>query len=119
MATSVILLKILLKTLNSLICEEGVLASEQRQNMLMTVATLGALGERVRQSLEDKAARAEKKPRESDPIYSKAGTPWSEDDDELLRPLIDGIPDEELDHHIRWPHAFTLERVTFSIIIHA
>ncbi|WP_153188574.1 hypothetical protein [Hafnia alvei] len=126
MATSVILLKILLKTLNSLIFEEGVLTSEQRQNMLMTVATLGALGERVRQSLEDKtarkaakAARAEKKPREPNPIYPKAGTPCSEEDDELLRLLIDGIPDEELDHHIRWPHAFTLERVTFSIIIHA
>lgn len=77
----------LLKTLNSLICEEGLLTTEQRQNMVMTVATLGALGERVRQSIEDKAARkaarAEKKPREPDPIFPKAGTPWS--DDELLR----------------------------------
>lgn len=113
----------LLKTLNSLICEEGLLTTEQRQNMVMTVATLGALGERVRQSIEDKAARkaarAEKKPREPDPIFPKAGTPWSDDDDELLRTLIDGIPDVELDHHIRWlseklgrtPHAIALRIV--------
>lgn len=64
----------LLKTLNSLICEEGLLTTEQRQNMVMTVATLGALGERMRQSIEDKAAhkaaRAEKKPREPDRRYA-------------------------------------------------
>lgn len=99
----------LLETLNALICEDGLLTAEQRQHMVMTVATLGALGERVRLTGEEKAARkaakaaqTEKKPREPDPVFPRAGSAWSDDDDSLLETLIDDVPDEEIDHHMRW-----------------
>lgn len=99
----------LLETLNALICEEGLLTAEQRQPMVMTVATIGALGERVRLAVEEKearkaakAARAEKKPREPDPVFPRSGTPWTDDDDSLLDTLIEDVPDEEIDHQMHW-----------------
>lgn len=99
----------LLETLNALICEEGLLTAEQRQPMVMTVATLGALGERVRLAAEElearkvaKKARSEKKPREPDPVFPRSGTPWTDDDDSLLDTLIEDVPDEEIDHHMHW-----------------
>lgn len=44
----------LLSTLNDLICEEGLLTREQRENMVMTVATIGGLNERIRQAAAEK-----------------------------------------------------------------
>lgn len=99
----------LLETLNALICEEGLLTAEQRQHMVMTVATLGALAERARLATAEKvarkaakAAKAEKKPREPDPVFPRSGTPWTEEDESLFHTLIEDLPDEEIDHHMRW-----------------
>ncbi|MCT4707650.1 hypothetical protein MUA03_17355 [Enterobacteriaceae bacterium H16N7] len=98
-----------IEILNTLICEEGLLTGEQRQPMVITVATLGALGERIRQAGKNKAARkaekaasGEKKPREPDPVFPRSGTSWTEEDEEIIRTLIHDLPDEEIDHHIRW-----------------
>lgn len=109
----------LLETLNALICEEGLLTAEQRQHMVMTVATLGALAERARLATAEKvarkaakAAKAEKKPREPDPVFPRSGTPWTEEDESLFHTLIEDLPDEEIDHHMRSPYAIAVRIVS-------
>lgn len=97
----------LLDTLNALICEEGMLTSKQRENMVMTVATIGALGERVHRATEDKEERkaarnADRIPREPDPVFPRSGTPWTEDDLSVIHSIIDDIPDAEIGHHVLW-----------------
>ncbi|EBF3227155.1 hypothetical protein AZH90_004334 [Salmonella enterica subsp. enterica serovar Legon] len=99
----------LLDTLNALICEEGMLTSKQRENMVMTVATLGALDERIRRAAEDKeerkatrTAKKDKKPREPDPVFPRSGAPWTDDDLSLIHSIIDDIPDEEIGNQVLW-----------------
>lgn len=110
----------LLETLNALICEEGLLTAEQRQHMVMTVATLGALAERARLATAEKAARkaakAEKKTREPDPVFPRSGTPWTEEDESLFHTLIEDLPDEEIDHHMRWLSG-KLQRTPYAIAV--
>lgn len=66
----------LIETLNALICEEGILSKAQRENMVLCVATLGALGERFsssntikEQKKNDTSEKKEKKTREPDPVF--------------------------------------------------
>lgn len=72
----------LLSTLNDLICEDSLLTREQRENMVMTVATIGGLNERIRQAAAEKEARKQakaekppKKPREPDLVFPRSGKP--------------------------------------------
>ncbi|WP_426347885.1 hypothetical protein [Cronobacter universalis] len=99
----------LLSTLNDLICEEGLLTREQRENMIMTVATIGGLNERIRLAASEKEAckraKAEKtlkKPREPDLVFPRSGKPWTSEDHDLIHGIIDGIADEEIDNRVLW-----------------
>ncbi|EPP1033962.1 hypothetical protein ACULWP_003316 [Cronobacter turicensis] len=99
----------LLSTLNDLICEDGLLTREQRENMVMTVATLGGLNERIRQAAAEKEARKQakaekppKKPREPDLVFPRNGKPWASEDLDLMHSIIDGIPDAEIDNQVLW-----------------
>ncbi|ELY4132908.1 hypothetical protein SMZ38_004121 [Cronobacter turicensis] len=117
----------LLSTLNDLICEEGLLTREQRENMVMTVATIGGLNERIRQAAAEKEARKQakaekppKKPREPDLVFPRSGKPWASEDLDLIHGIIDGIPDEEIDNQVLWlsekqgrtPYAIALKIVS-------
>lgn len=51
----------LVETLSALICEDDLLNREQRENMIMTVATLGGMHERLRQVTASKEARKQDK----------------------------------------------------------
>lgn len=117
----------LIDTMNALICEDGVLSKEQRENMVLCVATLGALGERF-SSLDSKGAlrktvkeeKKEKKPREPDLVFPRNGAPWTSADMDLIHSIIDDIPDDDLKFHIEWlsekqgrtPYAIALKIVS-------
>ncbi|EJG2388462.1 hypothetical protein AM391_RS21220 [Kluyvera ascorbata] len=117
----------LIDTLNALICEVGVLSKEQRENMVLCVATLGALGERF-SALDSKGAlkkivkaeKKEKKPREPDIVFPRNGAPWISADIDLIHSIIDDIPDDDLKFHIEWlsekqgrtPYAIALKIVS-------
>lgn len=51
----------LVETLSALICEDDLLTREQRENMIMTVATLGGMHERLRQVSASKEAQKQAK----------------------------------------------------------
>ncbi|HGH2724717.1 TPA: hypothetical protein ACJH2U_004667 [Salmonella enterica subsp. enterica serovar Saintpaul] len=85
----------LIDTLNALICDDNLLNSEQKENMVRTVATLGGLEERIRQMTEAreakkiaKAEKAEKKPREPDLVFPRTGKIWTSDDLALIHSII-------------------------------
>lgn len=99
-------LNALLETLNAIICEEGMLTRTQRENMVLTVATIGSLNERLRQNSTIKESKIkdnkEKKPRIIDPLFPRAGTPWTMEEAEIIHEIIDGLPDDEIDNHVLW-----------------
>ena len=99
----------LIDTLNALICDDNLLNSEQKENMVRTVATLGGLEERIRQMTEAreakkiaKAEKAEKKPREPDLVFPRTGKIWTAEDLAPIHSIIDELPDSEIDNHILW-----------------
>ncbi|EKT3984109.1 hypothetical protein QEF67_004709 [Klebsiella aerogenes] len=119
--------KDLIDTLNALICAEDVLSQEQRENMVLCVATLGALGERysfseanTSQKETQNSTKKEKKPREPDPVFPRNGKPWTNEDLSLIHSIIDDIPDEDIEFHIVWlankqgrtPYAIALKVVS-------
>ncbi|MGK0603360.1 hypothetical protein [Yokenella regensburgei] len=112
----------LIDTLDALICDEAMLTREQRENMVLCVATLGALGERFSQLntknqkvQTEKADKKEKKPREPDPVFTRNGKPWTDKDIDLIHSIIDDIQ-----YHIIWlsekqsrtPYAIALKIVS-------
>lgn len=117
----------LIDTLNALICDEAMLTREQRENMVLCVATLSALGERFSQLntknqkvKTEKADKKEKKPREPDPVFTRNGKPWTDEDIDLIHSIIDDIPDDDIQYHIVWlsekqsrtPYAIALKIVS-------
>lgn len=99
----------LIDTLNALICEEGVLTKEQRENMVLCVATLGALGERFStrdtqcsQNKTQKINKNDKKPREPDPVFPNNGKPWNNEELDLIHSIVDDLPDDDIRFHIEW-----------------
>lgn len=101
--------KDLIDTLNALICAEGVLSQEQRENMVLCVATLGALGERfsaldtrTSEIKTQKSPTKEKKPREPDPVFPNNGKPWNNEELDLIHSIVDDLPDDDIRFHIEW-----------------
>lgn len=94
----------LIDTLNSIICDEVNITREQRENMVRTVATLGALNERHRLIAAEKEAKkqTEKKPREPNLVFPRTGKAWLQEDLDLIHSIIDDIPDESIDDHVLW-----------------
>ncbi|MCU6194890.1 hypothetical protein [Enterobacter sichuanensis] len=119
-------LELLIETLNAIICDEMNITREQRENMVRTVATLGALSERQRLYATDKAAGKQakeekaKKPREPNLVFPRTGKAWVQEDLDLLHSIIDDIPDDSIDDHVLWlskqlgrtPYAIALKIVS-------
>lgn len=81
---------------------------EQRENMVRTVAILGALSERQRlyatEKAADKQAKEEKvkKTREPNLVFPRTGKAWVQEELELLHSIMNDIPDDSIDDHVLW-----------------
>lgn len=116
----------LIDTLNIIICDEMSITREQRENLVRTVATVGALSERLRLitagQAADKSVKEEKskKPREPNLVFPRTGKAWLQEDLDLIHSIIDEIPDESIDDHVLWlskqqgrtPYAIALKIVS-------
>ncbi|MCK6898295.1 hypothetical protein [Enterobacter bugandensis] len=117
-------LESLITMLNEIICDEFSITREQRENMVRTVATLGALSERYRLNtttkIADKQAKEEKKTREPNLVFPRTGKAWLQEELDLLHSIIDDIPDDSINDHILWlskrlgrtPYAIALKIVS-------
>ncbi|EPY9731215.1 DNA-binding protein, partial [Klebsiella variicola] len=58
--------------------------------------------------------KREKKDRQPDPRFPRAGHPWQEDEKTLLSDALDSVPDEEIGKHLFWLSE-KLGRTPFSV----
>lgn len=103
---------VLIETLKVLICDEKSLTNEERKNLVQCVAILGALSERTLG--EDiatgagiaikklKKEKGEKKVKEPNPVFPSNGKPWLDDDINLIKSIIEDLPDDDIQYHIVW-----------------
>lgn len=97
----------LIDNLNTLICEDSLLTRQERETLVLAVAAIGAMKARVGLKKGDAPAVArrekrEKKDRQPDPRFPRAGHPWQEDEKTLLSDALDSVPDEEIGKHLFW-----------------
>lgn len=111
-------LNTLIDNLNNLICEEKLLTRAEREDMVRTVAAIGAMRARVGMNKPAPSAAnnspAEKKERVIDPRFPHAGDAWREEEESMVRDVLDPVPDEEIDRHLFWL-AEKLGRSLFSV----
>lgn len=109
----------LIEDLNTLICEDSLLTRTEREDLVRAVAAIGAIKARVSMKKGEVPAGArrekqEKKDRQPDPRFPRAGHPWLEDEKALLRDALDSVPDEEIGSHLFWLSE-KLGRTPFSV----
>ena len=96
----------LLDTLNLIICENNLLTYEQRENMVKTVATVGSLIERKKSKntncQDTKKAKKFRMPRSYDSRFPNAGKTWSDNEDQIILDIIEGMPEDTIDDHVVW-----------------
>ena len=97
----------LIDNLNTLICGDDLLTRQERETLVRAVAAIGAMKARVsmkKVEASDVARREkrEKKDRQPDPRFPRAGHPWQEDEKTLLSDALDSVPDEEIGKHLFW-----------------
>lgn len=91
----------LIDNLNTLICEDSLLTRQERETLVLAVAAIGAMKARVGLKKGDaptvaRREKREKKDRQPDPRFPRAGHPWQEDEKTLLSDALDSVPDEEI-----------------------
>ncbi|EON3140552.1 hypothetical protein ACNG4X_003639, partial [Escherichia coli] len=74
----------LIDNLNTLICEDSLLTRQERETLVLAVAAIGAMKARVGLKKGDaptvaRREKREKKDRQSDPRFPRAGHPWQEE----------------------------------------
>ncbi|EPX2831287.1 MULTISPECIES: DNA-binding protein [Enterobacterales] len=111
----------LIDNLNTLICGDDLLTRQERETLVRAVAAIGAMKARVsmkKGEASDVARREkrEKKDRQPDPRFPRAGHPWQEDEKTLLSDALDSVPDEEIGNHLFWLSE-KLGRTPFSVAI--
>lgn len=111
----------LIDNLNTLICEDDLLTRQERETLVRAVAAIGAMKARVSMKKGEasnvaRREKREKKDRQPDPRFPRAGSPWQEDEKTLLSDALDSVPDEELGSHIFWLSE-KLGRTPFSVAI--
>ncbi|HBR1419015.1 TPA: DNA-binding protein [Klebsiella quasipneumoniae subsp. similipneumoniae] len=109
----------LIDNLNSLICEDDLLTRQERETLVRAVAVIGAMKARVSMkkgeaSTVARREKREKKDRQPDPRFPRAGHPWQEDEKILLSDALDSVPDEEIGKHLFWLSE-KLGRTPFSV----
>ncbi|MCS6401189.1 DNA-binding protein [Klebsiella quasipneumoniae subsp. similipneumoniae] len=109
----------LIDNLNTLICEDSLLTRQERETLVRAVAAIGAMKARVGMKKGDattvaRREKREKKDRQPDPRFPRAGHPWQEDEKTLLSDALDSVPDEEIDRHLFWLSE-KLGRTPFSV----
>ncbi len=97
----------LIDNLNTLICEDSLLTRQERETLVLAVAAIGAMKARVGLKKGDaptvaRREKREKKDRQPDPRFPRAGHPWQEDEKTLLSDALDSVPDEEIGKHLFW-----------------
>ncbi|SBZ34851.1 Uncharacterised protein [Klebsiella pneumoniae] len=112
-------LNTLIDNLNTLICEDSLLTRQEREDLVRAVAAIGAMKARVGMKKGEAPAVArrekrEKKDRQPDPRFPRAGHPWQEDEKTLLSDALDSVPDEEIGRHLFWLSE-KLGRTPFSV----
>jgi len=85
----------LIDNLNTLICEDSLLTRQERETLVLAVAAIGAMKARVGLKKGDaptvaRREKREKKDRQPDPRFPRAGHPWQEDEKTLS--ICSGFP---------------------------
>lgn len=106
----------LIDTLNSLICEDGLLARAEREDMVRAVAVIGAVKARIAlaKPVQRNRTAAEKKDRVIDPRFPNAGCAWNETDEAKVAEVLSQVKLEDIDEHLYWLSE-TLGRTPFSV----
>ncbi|MBP3162700.1 DNA-binding protein [Klebsiella pneumoniae] len=112
-------LNTLIDNLNTLICEDSLLTRKERETLVLAVAAIGAMKARVSMQKGEAPARGrrenqEKKDRQPDPRFPRAGHQWQEEEKNLLRDALEPVPDEEIGTHLFWLSE-KLGRTPFSV----
>lgn len=94
-------LNTLIDNLNTLICEDSLLTRKERETLVLAVAAIGAMKARVGLKKGEAPAVArrekrEKKDRQPDPRFPRAGHPWQEDEKTLLSDALDSVRTKRL-----------------------
>ncbi|HGY4579626.1 TPA: DNA-binding protein [Klebsiella variicola] len=105
--------------LNTLICEDDLLTRQERETLVRAVAAIGAMKARVSMKKGEaptvaRREKREKKDRQPDPRFPRAGHPWQEDEKTLLSDALDSVPDEDIGKHLFWLSE-KLGRTPFSV----
>ncbi|HFT7476527.1 TPA: DNA-binding protein, partial [Klebsiella pneumoniae] len=100
-------LNTLIDNLNTLICEDSLLTRQERETLVRAVAAIGAMKARVSMKKGEaptvaRREKREKKDRQPDPRFPRAGHPWQEDEKTLLSDALEPVPDEEIGTHLFW-----------------
>ena len=106
--------------LNDLICDENLLTRTERLDLVRAVAAIGAVKARVAIVSSQKSSsiksgeKKEKKEKVIDPRFPNAGIPWNDNDESMLREVLEPIPEEEIGEHLFWL-AEKLGRTPYSV----
>lgn len=104
--------------LNDLICDENLLTRTERLDLVRAVAAIGAMKARVAIVSSQKSSSikksGEKKEKVIDPRFPNAGIPWNDNDESMLREVLEPIPEEEIGEHLFWL-AEKLGRTPYSV----
>ncbi|MGI1562345.1 DNA-binding protein, partial [Klebsiella michiganensis] len=95
----------LIDNLNTLICEDSLLTRQERETLVRAVAAIGAMKARVSMKKGEaptvaRREKREKKDRQPDPRFPRAGHSWQEDEKTLLSDALEPVPDEEIGTHL-------------------
>ena len=107
--------------LNDLICDENLLTRTERLDLVRAVAAIGAMKARVAivssqksSSIKKSGEKKEKKEKVIDPRFPNAGIPWNDNDESMLREVLESIPEEGIGEHLFWL-AEKLGRTPYSV----
>jgi hypothetical protein len=82
--------------LNNLICDENFLTRTERLDLVRAIAAIGAMKARVAILSSQKSSSVkksgEKKEKVIDPRFPNAGIAWNDNDESMLREVLDPIP---------------------------
>lgn len=104
--------------LNNLICDENFLTRTERLDLVRAIAAIGAIKDVLLYFLHKNPRRLkrveEKKEKVIEPRFPNAGIAWNDNDESILREVLDPIPTEKIGDHLFWL-AEKLGRIPYSM----